>query len=578
MSAAEAVQPQGRAGEPIHSTLAGDTWLLLSLRWTILWNSFRGRKLSTQIFSVLGGAVVFLVVVAISIGIGSLAGLLVASSPGLQLEAAAPGAILMAAVLLLLFSSFGTALGSLFLTSDIDLLMTAPVNRKAIFISKILDGLAWNYLLIIGLVVPALITYGFGLGYGPLYYLLAIVTILGAPLLPASLGAILVLFVARFAPARRVREVLGLVGALFGITCGLLGQTARFWTRAVEGNGQNDLQALLKQVQGVIAWPLPPFTAGRGLVAAGRGDILAALGDLAAFLLVTFGFFAACVYVADYMYATGWMRMQSSGSSVRSKQRAERAAQHGGWLSRVPADLAIALKDWRVIPRDLRNFAQMLAPLIIWPVIYLNITAGGERGGRSAANFMNNWGGVLAAATVLGSTVMLMGNIAFSSISREGKSWWLLKVAPISTFELIRGKFLVAAVPFAIVSTVAMIVAAVWRHLDPLWSLYGWLGVELLGLGMLAAAVALSVPWAKLDWDDPRRMNTGWGSIITMGLWVGLALVAGGALCLPVLAEALDAPLTPIFALLGLLLAAAIVGIADYTVYKFVERKLPEGN
>lgn len=572
MRAAEGTEPPG-----VKSSLWSDTLLLLSLRRRVAWNSFRVRKPTTKAFSVIGGLAIFLMFAALSAGVGTLAGVILRRFPELGLEPAIPGVILTAATLFLLVGSFGTALGSLFLSSDLELLMTAPVDRKAVFVSKILDGMVWNYVLISALAVPALLTYGIGLHYGPLYYVLVLVTLVGTPLLPAGLGALLVLFVARFAPARRVREVLGLMGALFGIGCGLLGQTSRFWFGAFANTGgATKPEELLRSVREAVALPFPPFMAGRGLQAAGRGNIVGAVGNLSVFLLLTFGFFLVCVYLADYMYATGWVRMQSSGSSKRSKQRAERAERESGWLGRVSADVAIAVKDWKVIPRDLRNFAQMLAPLIFWPIFYINITAGG--GGRDVHNPVPGLflGGVSVAAGVLGSTVMLIGNIAFSSISREGKAWWLLKIAPLSTFELIRGKFLAAAIPFALISTALMAIASIWRRLDPVWSLYGWAGIEMLGLAMLAVGVALSIPWARLDWDDPRKMNGGWGPFIAFGVWLLMAAICGAFLSAPVLVEGLNAAFTPVAAIIGFAAATAIAAGAAYLAYKYGESRLPE--
>lgn len=553
-----------------------DTWLLLSLRWQIGWNSFRARKTVTQVFSVIGGVMLFLLFGTISAVAGVLAGLLLRQFPESGLESVIPGLILTAVALFLLIGSFGTALGSLFLSSDLDLLMTAPVDRKAVFISKILNGTAWNYVLVFALAVPALLMYGIGIGYGPLYYVLAIIAVLGTPLLPAALGAMLVLLVARFAPARRVREVLGLMGALFGLTCGILGQTSRFWFRAFEDVPSDDTEQFFEGVRGFFAWPFPPFMAGRGLEAAGRGDFLGALGNLSLFLLLTFGVFALIVYAADFLYATGWVRMQSSGSAKRSKQRADKAAREGGWLSRVSADMAIAIKDWKVIPRDLRNFAQMLAPLIFWPIFYLNVTGSGGRGGRGipSGNWFTDMDGLFVAGGVLSSTVMLISNIAFTSISREGKSWWLLKIAPVSSFELLRGKYLAAAIPYAVISTVLLVVAAIWRQLDPLWTVYGWLGVMVLGLGMLAVSVALSVPWAKLDWDDPRKMTSGWGSFIAFAIWLLMGVIGGLFLALPVIFEALDPTLTPLFAIVGLLCATAITAGISYLAYKYGATRL----
>src|SRR5262249_1312988 len=139
---------------------------------------------------------------------GRVTGLLLrrGAATGLEpgLEGLFPGVVLSLITVVLLLSSFGVALGSLFLASDLDLLMAAPVDRRAVFVSKILDGIGWYYALVAALALPALFAYGAALRFGPAYYGFTLVTVLVAPLLPAALGAVLVLLVARFAPARRV--------------------------------------------------------------------------------------------------------------------------------------------------------------------------------------------------------------------------------------------------------------------------------------------------------------------------------------------------------------------------------------
>ncbi|QLQ08498.1 MAG: hypothetical protein HZY76_22635 [Anaerolineae bacterium] len=61
--------------------------------------------------------------------------------------------------------------------------------------------------------------------------------------------------------------------------------------------------------------------------------------------------------------------------------------------------------------------------------------------------------------------------------------------------------------PFAIVNLILLAGAAVWRQFGLLTFVYCALGTLLLGVGIMALCVGLSVPWARLDWDDPRRMS-----------------------------------------------------------------------
>jgi len=553
--------------------MIADTILLLTLRLQVAWNTFRSRALIRQILIVIFFLAVGVGMGAFSSGVGYGAGAILRRFPGLQLEPLMPGLILTAITLLLLVSSFGVALSALFLSNDLELLMTAPVSRRAVFISKILDGMAGYYAIVLLTAAPALVTYGLGLRYGPLYYVLALIAILGTPLLPAGLGALLVMVVARVAPARRVREVMGLAAALVGVVCSLFGNLSGRWSRQIFRSDQINFEVILTRLQDFINAPIPSLMAGRGLAAAGDGEAVTAILLVSSFLLITFGFFAATVWIADTLYASGWLRMQSSGVANRTKERAEKAAANSGLLGSAPASLAIALKDWRVIPRDLRNFAQFLTPLFLLPVIYLNLLGGGGSRSFNALAQANNFAqgrvdfaNAFAAAGVLATTFLIFNRIAATGISMEDKSWWLLKSAPLSHPELLLGKFLAAMIPFAAVGTLLMIGLAIWRGFSLIGFLYGWFGMMVIGGGMMAVDVAFAIPWANLDWDDPRKMTSGWGALFGFVINAVLGLITGLLLSLPLITRAL-LPSVEIVAwivgpLFAIIVSAAIGGLA----------------
>jgi ABC-2 type transport system permease protein len=521
--------------------MLSDTWLLIRLRWLLTWNTFRGRRWYTQLLTAVGLTALAALIGGFSGAVGLGAGAILDRFPQLKLEPLMPGLILSAVMALLLLNSFGVALGSLFLSNDLDLLMAAPVNRRAVFISKVLDGMSSYFLLALTAAGPALAAYGLGLGYGPLYYLLALAAVLAAPLLPAGLGALIIMLVARFAPARRVREIMGLAAALIGVSCSLISNTARFWVRG--SLARPDLGVLLERVRQFVDLPFPPFVAGRALAAAGAGDWLGSLAGLSGFLALSLGGFAACVWLADSLYATGWMRMQSSGVANRGRERA--AARSGGLLAAAAPPVALALKDWRVIPRDLRNFAQFLAPLFILPVLYLNFFSGFRTGASpiqqagALARGLVNVNAIGMAATILFAVELVFNRIASSGISMEGRAYWLLKTAPIRGWELLLGKYLTAVAPFAALSTVLFLGLAVWRGFSPAGALYGLFGILLLGAGELAVETGLSVPWANLEWDDPRRMQSGFGNLAAFFACNLMGLLAGSALCVPLLLRVL---------------------------------------
>jgi ABC-2 type transport system permease protein len=521
------------------------------------------------VFSVIGGVLVAGMVAMGAALLGLGLGALLRQFPNPDLAALLPGALLTLVTLILLLTSFGLALGSLFLTSDLDTLMSAPIDTRAVFLSKLLDAMLPSYMILGVSALPALLSYGLGLGYGPLYFVGVVLAIIATPLLPVGLASVLVMLVARIAPVRRVREVLGLMGALFGVGCAVAGNTSRYWMTNFIPD-QTDATATFENIRGLVNIPVPPLMAGRGLAALGYGDWGVAFLSFGAFLGVVFLVFAFCVWVANSLYAAGWLRMQSSGNARRSKQRNVRAAARSGLLGRGPAWLAIMFKDWRTIPRDLRNFAQMLAPLVLLPVIFFNLLNGG-RGGRNPLQEISRFGGgvdgtgVLVAGGVLMATLFVFGRISETAISMESKSWWLLKAAPISAGEVLWGKFMSAAVPYVVVSSLLMLIAEVWKGFNLVWFVYGWFGVEVLGLGMLAVSTGLAVPWAKLDWDDPKRMLSWQTAILTLVAWTVLAMLGGLILCLPLIVQmfnpansGLVAVMMPMSAIVTALLMAGV--------------------
>lgn len=545
--------------------MIADTWLLLGLRARLAVNGFRNRSPVRQALIV---AIAALVGLAAGGGAGAMGfglGRLARRFPAAGIEGLVPGAILTLVAFILLFGSFGLALGSLYLATDLDLLLAAPIDRRAVFLVKLSEGFGLEYAIVAVTALPALLAFGIGAGFGPAYLALAILAVLAAPILPALIGALLVLIVARVAPVRRVRDVLGVAGALIGIGIGLIGQTPRLWTGRLGALGP-DPAAALAPLQALARLPIPPLIAGQGLTAAGRGDLPGAIAGLGVYFGVTAALFAAGIWAADRLYDAGWLRLQGTPGGRRRGRGADR--RDGAWLGRLPAAPAIALKDWIMIPRDLRYFIQLLSPLVFLPVVSLNLI-GGSRGHPSpaieaAARFGRGAfdpAGVFVAIGILLATATLFTQVASTGISREARAWWLIRTAPVSAHQILAGKFLAAWVPFVALSTLLLAAASLWQGFSPAGFLHGWFGIEVLGAGMLALATGLAVPWARLDWTNPTQMRSTWGVLLSYLGELIIGVVGGGLLCLPLIAGALAPDLVPLTWALAVI-GPILVGVA----------------
>ncbi len=549
-------------------------WKLLRLQALILLNSFRRAKARAK-----AGMICLAVLGVALLGLAlwlSTALLRFLRSPQLaamvpeasQFLASVPALVLQLGFVAVLLTSFGVLLQALYLAGDMGFLLTAPVPVRAVFVVKLLQAVLPNVALIGLLAAPLLFGLGASGGYGLLYYPLALVMLVALALAAAGLASLVVMAVVRVFPARRVAEVLGFAGAVVTIVCSQSGQFAR----GSKVTADQFVAALRLLARFDVPWS-PLAWAGRGLVGIGEGRWLAGAG----FSLLALGAaglaFGVALTAAERLYYTGWAGMQAQPRTkkpaVAARHRASAHPLPGPGRLLPPAVGAIVVKDWAVLRRDLRNLSQLITPLVLGIVYTLMlIRSGGQAppgGGEAPTWFMEGLQSAMSYGSIAISLFVgwvLLGRLAGMGFSQEGKSYWLLKSAPVGPGRLLAAKFLAAYLPALAPSWVFVVVLAVLQRgglgLGMLW--FSLAVVALCLAGLAGISLALGVTRTKMAWVDPREMisgatgclgavSTGLAALVALGLFaapqVGLlllgwpplvgqvaGLVVGGAFCL----------------------------------------------
>lgn len=132
----------------------------------------------------------------------------------------------------------------------------------------------------------------------------------------------------------------------------------------------------------------------------------------------------------------------------------------------------------------------------------------------------------------------LVSRLAMMSFSQEGQSYWLLKGAPISTYQLLAGKFLVAYLPGLILGWAFILVMSVAKPGGLSVMAFSLLVVALCNAGVAGINLGFGVAGANFTWDDPRRLGGGASGCLgalASGLYLALALLLffGPVLVLP---------------------------------------------
>ncbi|MBX0330295.1 hypothetical protein K2Z83_21760 [Oscillochloris sp. ZM17-4] len=522
-------------------------WVLVRTRFLItrnsLWRGRLRRKIGLVFLTALLCIGSFGIYNFVSFLVGAIrspdfAGILqeaAAQSPGLPTDFtpyldALPSVVLLGSLLLLVLSSFSGLLSSLYLSGDMDMLLVAPVPMRAVFVVKFFGGLITQYALLIALVGPVLLGYGRGMGYGPLYLVCAVLALLMLPLLPAGIGALLVMAVVRVLPARRAREIVSVIGGLIGISFYVISQFASEVAPAVASPGS--LQALLAS-----NFPLLPSAwAGRALVAAGTGDALALIVFGGLFVVASAGVFLGCLLLSERLYYDGWSSMATQGGRGRARrpEAGGRRPATAAWspLARLlpPDSRAILAKDLRLFVRDLRNLQQLIFPVALAGIWTFRLIASPPDPAAEAEipAALRQLSDLLSAGIAFFICLSISSALAGTGISREGKAFWILKLAPVSPTHILIGKFALAYLPFPAIGTPFLALLAALRHTAPALIIEQWLLLMIAGIGCAAFTIGLGAAFPRLNWENPQQQST-WqtGCLGTIFYPVYLTLMVG---------------------------------------------------
>ncbi len=568
-------------------------WKLLSLRFWLMVRGIVNAKPGRKVLYGLLGLFLLGVFVGVFAGSWALMGLI--NRPEVQqygdfaaFQESIPALALGGAFVVILMTGFGVLLQSLYLSGDIDFLLAAPVPIRAVFVAKLTEAILPNLALISLFGLPILFGLGAANQYFFLYYPFVILMLVMLAAAAAGLASLLVMGVARFVPARRVAEVLGFFGAIFSMICTQSGQLLRF-SDVDETQAVQSLSALsqFNSPWLPLAWP------GRGLVALGEGNWLFALLFLGLSIALTGGLFMVALTTAERVYYNGWAQMQ--GVALRRGRRNRPAAtaqdesrsEAGRNLLRwIPAQIrGIVYKDSLMFRRDLRSLSQLVTP-VIFVVIYAVIFSRGGSGRFGSSGSLPDFraaGEIFSQLAFYGSVALALfmgwsigSRIAMIGFSQEGKQYWLLKTAPISTRNLLVSKFLVGYIPAVVIGWVLLMIMMIVQKGNPALLMFSLVAVAISMAGLLGITVAFGVAGVRLDWVNPQQMvNPGSGCLASIASMVYMGLSSVFLFGPPIAAELMGFEVWMgqlVALLLGGLLAAACAIVPPMLVLERVER------
>ncbi|MBE3125386.1 MAG: hypothetical protein IMZ57_06970, partial [Acidobacteria bacterium] len=420
----------------------------------------------------------------------------------------------LAGQLLILLFGIYYVISAFYFSRDLEMLIPLPLRPYEVMLSKFAVIVINEYLTVMAVVLPVVITFGVLAKGGAGYWVNAVLVYAALPIIPLAVVSVLVVAMMRFINVSRKKDILILAGSILLIVASLALQVG---LRRSQGQGP---EASAQAVAAFFTSPdsllnrvgakFPPSIWAAKAVAGGfSGEGLA---NLALLLGTSLALFAVIIVLAEKLFYRGLVGLSETTGKKRRLTRDEMSRRVSSGRR---AGAAVFGREWRIMNRTPIFLLNGVLVVIIVPVIFvLMATMGSGKGGGGGGSDLsailktmtsaNPLYAILAAALFMTVCGSLNGTSA-STFSREGAQFWISRVIPVAPREQATAKFLHSYLIAMLGVVTASVVAAIVLHLKTA-HLAAAAGLALVA-GVLLTAVGMIIDLARplLDWTNPQK-------------------------------------------------------------------------
>lgn len=236
------------------NTIISETWRLVKVSFIHNYNLNSLRRGSAKRSRAIGALVgiIVLAVILVPFVFASAFGSAYLLAQYNMLETELLLAILVTTIVALFFSIYKSP-GFLFNLKDFDIMMAFPLRFQSILSSKFVLLYGSNSLLSLAFSVPMVIAYGVFAGSGPLFYFMAVIMLLVAPIIPMLIGSLFAFLLGLIASRFRAGNLILIIGSLLLITAIVAGS---FLIQTLRISGE-DLMAAFTMINQTMAYYFP---------------------------------------------------------------------------------------------------------------------------------------------------------------------------------------------------------------------------------------------------------------------------------------------------------------------------------
>lgn len=438
--------------------------------------------------------------------------------------------IFMVIFIFIIFTGIATSLYILYLSKDLELLLSLPIKYRTVFIYKYIEALIANSYLFFIVIMPFLISYGITARLPLAYYPSMIIVFIAVVSIPTSLGVLIGMAAVRLINPNRAKEILAFIGGLFGLLIWLSSQLmARFGENLAPQLKSMSVEDIRQYITAVFSKPFlkffPSTWGSNTLFYLHNGNykqfglnftLITATSVLLIFL---------CIVISQRIYYLGW----SNSSQVAARTGFKRVRAEKGQRTREDGRYGrsffsgvnyIMVKDLKIITRDARRLLNIFLPVFMFTFIFF-WTISSNINERGDIVFFLPLKILIFLFFPLLVSGMVNQNIAGNNIGGEGLQFWILKISPVHTKKLLRIKIILSTILTILCGGIVMVIFYFVYKPGPAYLIFGLILLILFSWGdsVIGTSIGTFFPVFKTNQSSNRNNISFVGGMLNLILF-----------------------------------------------------------
>lgn len=402
-------------------------------------------------------------------------------------------------------------MSNIFTPKDGDKLLFLPIRTSTIFSAKLTLVYVNEVITSFIVVLIALIPFGAFSGASAMYYINILFLIILMPVLPLIVGCIVAIpmsaimrKIGKNGVVRVIFQILIFAGIMTLYILLISSLSAGLSGVPEEGVGEDEalrlmLQQFLSFVDSIgetMKWILPNYLIAQAMTSLSVGSSLLNLG---AGILVNAVLFGIVILIAIPVYRKT-MSEQLEGGGISKKSAVVQYDYRGTKRGLIPS---LMLTDFKRVMRDSNLGFQMLLSIIMMPLMVVIMGMSFAMGAEGEVDILKDSMAfivplvLLGYMSLLGSTANTMG---LYPISRENKSFYMLKVMPIPVHKMLLAKVLLATILLVVANAACAIAGVLMFGIRWYSALFMFVAMSLFQFGAMCITMYFDLKKPVLNW------------------------------------------------------------------------------